>query len=652
MAWGVAVLLAAVPAVLCAVALWGRTTATGMTLRWAATFVLGWAVAAWWLVRGRRERDAGGWDRVAGAIPPAAFALAVLASLYASNEAYHAWTFAPLPKGTILPLSVLLVFLAPGIVAAVGATDPAAAGANSSDGAWARLHRWLGEHRTTSTRLALGGVAVAHALSFSGVATDDLIRYWAIADAWAAGAPYAVAEGAPDAGQFYLIDPPVYPALVALCFGIFGHRYAALHAPLVLANLALPFLLHGAARAAGAGRLVSLVLTLVVVSFPPYQVYALGSPEPDPLWAAELAALAWLTLRCARTDRAASGTDWMGLGAVAAALTLTRPEGPLYAGPALLGLVVWRLIPPHLPPLSQGARGNAARARWARWERLHGPAIACVVAAGPVVAFSGLLLWAFRIAWPTGWGNVASARYVWPNVNLVWQQNLPHYAATAGLPAPEVMGPVVAVVLAGWVALGYVALGRRFPALWLAPLAVAANLAVIFMSPTYLAADHLSPPTFFRHFAICVPWLAPPLAAGLAAVQRRLWAGTWTWAATALAAVVLWGELDVLGGAAARHQAGRLIVLTSDPYVLVTDLWQANDGLPQLPFVPGPGRGVSIDTAFPYMAFRGGLFDAVRPYDLHVNDAGRAHMRAAVIVGVAGLLLVAASGRRDQPGAA
>jgi hypothetical protein len=589
--------LAILPAALWAVGAWGRTGLAGMSARWALTFLAAWLVAFIWARRGG----------AVGLLPAAAFSGALLLPLYASPDAYHAWTFTATPKGLALPVSALLVALSPMIGVAATAGREAA----------------IGTLRAFVPALIAAGLfafGALQALSFSQVATDDLIRYWGIADAWAAGAPYAVTEGLPGSSSFYLVDQPVYPALVALAFQLVGHRYLALHLPLVLANTVLPLLLYGTAREAGAARPAALAVALLVVAFPPYQVYALSSAEPDPLWAALLAGMTWLALRCARPSGATART-WIALGAMTALLVLTRPEGILYAGPLFLGLL-WHA--------------------WREQRVLRHWLLAATVAGVPVVAFSGFLLWTFGIVWPTGWGSVASLRYVLPNAELVLRQNLPNYAATAALPSPTVTGPLIALVLVAWFVVGTVVLWRRFPGLRLFLLPVAANLAVIFMSPTYLAADHLSPPTFFRHFAILVPWLIPPLAAVLTSSTLRTLPPT---VGATACTLLLAAELAVLGSTASRNQSGVPTVLTSDPYVLFTDLWRAEDRLPNLPFLTGAGRGVFIDPNFPYMAFRSGLFEAMRPYDLHVNDAGRAYTLASAVIG-AGTLLAAAGASR------
>jgi hypothetical protein len=121
------------------------------------------------------------------------------------------------------------------------------------------------------------------------------------------------------------------------------------------------------------------------------------------------------------------------------------------------------------------------------------------------------------------------------------------------------------------------------------------------------------------------------------------------WAAAV--ALLVW-ELAVLGASTARDQAARPTILTSDPYVLGTDLWRAPDQLPELPFTrrsgsaPGPP---AVDPAFDYLAFRRGLFAAVGPYDLHVNDAGRAYVLAAGVFALAGLAALLVADRPTRP---
>jgi hypothetical protein len=568
--------LALLPAALCAVGVFGRMALGGITVPWALTLLGVWCIVISWLLWCRREAYGG-----IGLMPAAAFSAAVLAVLYASDSAHHQWVFTPSPKALALSIGALLVWYAgtarPPVVPALGATG------------------------------------VLHALSFSQVATDDLIRYWGIADGLVAGAGYSVTAGVPGSVEFYLVDLPSFPIALVGSFALFGHRYAAAHVPLVVANAALPFLYYALARAVGASRLRALALTLLLISFPQYQVYTLGGSQPDPLWAALVAGMLLAAVRRA----------WIALGLCAAAVVLTRPEGVVYAALVFAGLF------------------------WTYRRRPKGVLVAAALAAPPVLAFAVALYAQFGIVWAaTGWTNVASLRYVLPNLEIVVRSNLPHYAEVLALPARAVSGAALAGLVIAVALWGTMRLWRTWPALSGVPFAIAANLLIILTSPTDLGADRLGPATFFRHASVCMPALVPLLALG----APRLSFPRVAIAAPAIA-VLAW-QLHVLGDTAARTGRGELTALTADPYVLLSDMWRMDDRLPHLPFRAGPGRGTEIDPAFEYLAFRNALFAQARPHDLHVNDAGRAYTLAALVFGAAGIagLTVAAARRRPARG--
>ena len=512
--------------------------------------------------------------------------------LYASDGAYHAWVFMVGPKALALAAGALFVWLA----------------------AWPAL----------PAPLTLGAVGMLQALSFSQVATDDLIRYWGIADGFALGAGYSVTAGVPGSADFYLVDLPFFPLTLGASFAALGHRFAAAHAPLVVANLALPFVFFALARAAGAPRAWSCALALIVISLPQYQVYTLGAAQPDALWAVVLGTQLLLVLRLDR-DTAHQPRLWAALGVVSAAVVLTRPEGAIYTGLLFLGLL------------------------WRQRRAPRGVLLAGAIGALPAAIFSVALHAQFDVWWPAGgWANVARPRYVLANVALIVRRNLPAYAEALGAPAPVFSGPLVAALLAAAMVVGFLLLWHRFPGARGLPLAVAVNLAVILTSPTDLGADRLGPATLFRHVSVTVPALIAPLALlwrGSRRVRRsRARAGT----LGVLAAGVLALEMIALGSTAARIGNGQATVLTSDPYVNIADMWRMDDALPMLPFRPGPGRGTEIDPTFDYMGFRGRLFAAARPYDLHVSDAGRAYMLAAMVFGATGLMSAALARPRDE----
>jgi hypothetical protein len=223
---------------------------------------------------------------------------------------------------------------------------------------------------------------------------------------------------------------------------------------------------------------------------------------------------------------------------------------------------------------------------------------------------------------------------------MVLRQDLPRYAEVAGLPSPALSGVLLGIGLLILVLWGLVRLWRAYPALRFVPFALALNLAVILLTPPDFAGDVMSPQTFLRHLSVLFPWLVPGLAL-LLPPSLRYYPRSPALLAAGFGALVV-AEVLLLAGVTGRVQARQATILTSDPYVLATDLWKAQDPLPWLRIVPGEGRGRQIDPRMDYLGFRRGLFAAVAPYDQHLNDAGRAYALATGVIAVAGLAGVGA----------
>jgi 4-amino-4-deoxy-L-arabinose transferase-like glycosyltransferase len=546
----------------------------------------------------------------------------------------------------------------------------------------------------------LAAAGALQALSYNAIATDDAIRYWAVADGLRSGAGYPVTTGAAGGQGFYLIELPIYPLLIAGSFALVGHRFAALQLPLIAANLVLPWLFYLTGRELGLSRMAALWLSLALLCLPFYQSYALGTSQPEPLLAAWLALALWLVARtCVRPampfasrpaplapgnadygpssgsrrpgserSRAPALGYWLALGLAAAGAVLTRPEGALYAGPLFAGLA-WH----YRRDLASGAG-----------RRLLLAALCCAV---PVAAFSLFLRARFGIFWPAGWTNVAGPQYLAANVELVLRRDLPHYAAVLGLPETRLSGQVLAAAVLAVVGLGLVRMWCAWPALRFIPAALALNLGVIFLSPTYLTPDLFTPQTFFRHLSVLLPWLLPALTtllsregpgarenagsqaahalalrlpavplrpswlhrrAGLPEAVQTAIRAAWGLAAAGL----LLGELAVLGASTSQVMSRRPSVLSPELYLLITDLWRSDDRLPLLPFVTDDRGITSVDPRFDYMAFRTSFFAAISAGDLHVNDAGRAYVLACAVVALGGLGALALAQRAPRPDAA
>lgn len=652
-------------------------------------------------------RTAGSKHGGVGLLPAALLSAAVVGALYSSDVVYHRFIFEPLLKGVFLPVSLLLVLAVPALGEAARSWRRAP-GENRVAAAAGAFRDALGVQAPLVVGLTLGAVGALQAVSLINVATDDLIRYWSITDALLSGAGYPVTEGNPRGTAFYLIDQPLYPLLLGPSFALLGHRYLALHLPLIVANVALPFVFYGLARAASSpsspsmaagglsqregeqrssprsnprtakplgegvlssrlqisqagggapgtdGRAVGLWIALAVLCFPYYQVYALGAADPEPLWAVEAGLLLLLALRLTETRQPTRRRllEWAGLGIAGAAAGLTRPEGTLYAATTMLGLTWW-----YRAALWQGLRGLRAGRLPASTSDSWGYLVAGTLCAVPVGAFS-LFLWReFGVVSPAGWLRLAGWRYLLPNLDIVLRHDLSAYASVIGLPYPPVSGPILAAALLAAVLIGLWRLWHKSPALRFVPVAITLNLMVILLTPTDFAGDVLSPQTFLRHLSVVFPWLLPALvlvlrpslipdhaaSAGLlpdvgarwkyvgptlGSIRRKV--------ATVALTALLAAELTVLGAVTARTLAGTPSILTSDPYVLATDLWQAPDALPRLPFRRSQEGVLVIDPSFDYLAFRRQLFAGVKPYDQHVNDTGRAHILASGIFALAG----------------
>ena len=223
------------------------------------------------------------------------------------------------------------------------------------------------------------------AASFVHLTVDDFSRYWTIADTLAAGGGYQVwtasAGTAQGGGSGYWADLPVLPLLMLVSFALFGHTLTAAHVPLLLANIALPFVLYALYLRLTGHRLWAFVGTALILFLPFFQIYTLGASEPDPRvdrtvgragvarcgvgsiqrnYPFPRAALAWSgvgTTGCSDSPGAARG----------ACVRSTRPR--------------WSAVPPALPPRALvGTWSGDCAGRWVR---------GCLMASGPPTLAAG-----------------------------------------------------------------------------------------------------------------------------------------------------------------------------------------------------------------------------------------------------------------------
>ena len=108
--------------------------------------------------------------------------------------------------------------------------------------------------------LALLLVGVFQAASYSEVTIDDLSQFWATADALAGGGNYPVWGNR--------ASLPGLPLLLLGSFAFFGRTFPAALAPMLLANVLLPWLIYRAALAVRADRSAAFAIAVVATLLP------------------------------------------------------------------------------------------------------------------------------------------------------------------------------------------------------------------------------------------------------------------------------------------------------------------------------------------------------------------------------------------------
>ena len=448
------------------------------------------------------------------------------------------------------------------------------------------------------------------AASFVHLTVDDFGRYWAIADTLAAGGGYQVwtasAGTAQGGGAGYWADLPVLPLLMLVSFALFGHTLTAAHVPLLLANIALPFVLYALYLSLTGHRLWAFVGTALILFLPFFQIYTLGASEPDPVLIVLLVALVWRVVVLTHASATISSRElrWHGLavGILAAATALVRPEGIVYAALVPAGLLLHR---------------HSRRALW--WAL--GPGIMLV--GGFAVA-----LWpAVHRPWPQ-----APRELDWANIpaNLqIAHKPLEHAARLLYLSEPALLALIALLLVL--VVFGSVLLIRAYPALIGLPIALLAHGALLLLLDPF-SLRTADPPEFIRHISYAWPLLLGlilPLFPRLRRIPHAL---------SIAGAVLLVSAFAYLTATPEDIYAkpGRGTLLREDIYLLWTDLIHVPYELPtQLD-----------DTSF--FTFRADLFTTYRPYDLHGIDYGFDYQLASWLAFIAALPFVAARDLRGR----
>ena len=189
---------------------------------------------------------------------------------------------------------------------------------------------------------ALLVVGLTQAMTYISIAFDDQVRYWSVADALARGQGYPLRtfdqEFANSLGEvpYWTDDLPVWPVTMLIGFALFGHTTAGSYAPLIAANVLLPLVAFLAVRNISGNLILAFGAAVTLVLFPMYQIYALGTAEPEPLFHLLLLAM------IASVPKVRLWQHWILFGLVTGFVVMTRPEGGIYAAVALVVLLATR----------------------------------------------------------------------------------------------------------------------------------------------------------------------------------------------------------------------------------------------------------------------------------------------------------------------
>lgn len=452
--------------------------------------------------------------------------------------------------------------------------------------------------------LVLGGLQAA---SYSAVTTDDLGRYWSVADSLLYLGKYPVWN----AQAFGWMDLPTFPLLIAASFQLLGHSYAAALAPLAAANCLLPFVMYRASLSWGIGRITSFAVAVIVVVAPPVQIHSLGSAEPDAIFIVVMAGCLWL-LGASVGDRRTLPYG-IALGILAGVLVLTRPEGTLYAA-TILGVAI--LID---------------RSRWS---------LVVLAAATILVApFVFTSLDQLGRPWPINRQDIGISNLI-SNVDLVKQvtwEKLARVVLLNDIRFPLLMGTILFVYI-----LGSAIHIKRCVWVALLPIAVALNVLVTLSVPAdTVRSDELD--EFIRHLAYPIPVIALFAAAGLTEIGKFLSKTSLgrlklSLMGPALAIWIVAGSLYLLATPEEFHHGNRSgSLLTADIYINVPELWGSNIDLPCPP---------CLGAQWDFSTFRNGLFSNYRPFDAHSMSDGAAYQTISGLSVALGFLVLLAPSRR------
>ncbi len=468
-------------------------------------------------------------------------------------------------------------------------------------------HRIYAGSADVAVPLAMLLIGILQASVYLVPLGDLFPRVWAVADAIASGisypvtiteAPTVIAGGPP-----YIYDLPLSPLLLRAAFALVGHNSAAAHLPSFLASVLFPLSIYLLLRTAIGSRLTALVFATLASLFPYLRFWVLNLPDPDPLL------LTGVCLAAHTYLRALNGRErprrWAIAGIASGLLSLTRPEGILYAGCLAVGMV-------------------ASRPK----RRLL--AVYILSFAAVLVPMSAVWMVNFGFLWPQNYNGTLRWDHPIQNYDILRGADaLGFYQRGLGLDAPWALAFLVLCFVA--VLLGVVAMafkGRQLLAL--AVSGIGNSVAVFFISPAVTNTSHFA--DFFRHASFGLPFLLLTAAYGLHTSFHRL-ASRRPFAIArhvglVLLILIVAREGDILANPTATHRPGSTQVLTDNGYLSIQTVLEHPMPLPAMTYY----REGRLEIAYPVsMAWPEDAIAFFRPLDMTFDDRARPFGYASVV---------------------
>ena len=456
---------------------------------------------------------------------------------------------------------------------------------------------------------ALLVVGLTQAMTYISIAFDDQVRYWSVADALARGQGYPLRtfdqEFANSLGEvpYWTDDLPVWPVTMLIGFALFGHTTAGSYAPLIAANVLLPLVAFLAVRNISGNLVLAFGAAVTLVLFPMYQIYALGTAEPEPLFHLLLLAM----IACVPKSRL--WQHWILFGLVTGLVVMTRPEGGIYAAVALVVLLA------------------------TRWREV-GVWVAAILAAIPAMIYAGMTWLQTGKPWPlqrTTYFALENLAQHWQGFSTVGAEYYSAQLRTTTTGFWLIVG--TALLLFMW---GVVWLALQRPVFLFVPLAAGAHVLLLWLTEAGPALSNVeNPPDFFRHMSHALPYAWITVSLGIFALvwfKRRLWRqwllviifvlGTYYSYQILITPEATYGNASIL-----LPSSGGSSLLKADTYVLAQDLFAHPHELPEIPHAWQDG--VLFMQPWDYLGFRASVFDHYRPFDMHSVDVGKPFMMAS-----------------------